>query len=360
MPTPLQVEPTPLQIDPAPLQIATVRTTAALEALVPEWTQLWHRAPLATPFGHPAWLVPWWRHFAQPDLRVITLRHPRHGALLGLIPLYLYRDPISGQRQLLLVGAGTSDYLDAVVSPECPAGDLAAALETVLAADLGDATAHATWDVAFLTQLPPESYLVRAIEQLRSVSVERFPGEPTSRCPALPISALPPKVRKDVLFCRNAAIAHGKLDLVAATTETIPSAFDHLVETHTARWHEKGEAGVLADPAVLAWHREALPLLHAAGLLRLMTLRLGADPLATMYSLIDPPSRPERTQYLYLMGFDLTRDALQPGRLLTAYTVEHAAKEGVHAIDMLRGDEPYKRFWHVAPTPTVSFALRRP
>ena len=344
--------PTPLQTDPTPLQIDFVRTTTALEALAPEWARLWQQDPRATPFQHPAWLVSWWRHFAQPDLRVVTLRHPERGTLLGLIPLYVYRDQVSRQRQLLLLGAGTSDYLDALVSPECPADRLAAALEAALAEPI--------WDAAFLTQIPPGSLLVDAIEQLRSVTLERFPGEPTSRCPALPISELPPKVRREVLFCRNAAIAHGTLALVAATAETLPSAFDHLVQTHTARWHEKGEAGVLADPAVLAWHREALPLLQAAGLLRLMTLRLGADPIATMYSLIDPPSRPGRTQYLYLMGFDLTRDALHPGRLLTAYTIGNAANEGVSTIDMLRGEEPYKRFWHVTPTPTLGFALRRP
>ena len=334
-----------------PLRIDIVRSTAELEALAPEWTELWERDARATPFQHPAWLVPWWHHFGQPDLRVLTLRSPADGGLLGLIPLYVYRVPATGERQMLLLGAGTSDYLDAVVSPECGAEELARALQAVCGDD--------GWDAAYLTQLRPESAMVDAVERMRSVRVERFAGEATSRCAAVGISALPAKVRREVLFCRNAAIAHGTLGLVAATAEGIPAAFDHLVATHTMRWQEKGEAGVLADPAVLAWHREALPLLEAAGLLRLLTLRLGGEPLATMYSLIDPASRAERVQYLYLMGFDPGRDALQPGRLLTAYTVEHAANEGVRTIDMLRGDETYKRFWHVEPRPTLGCALRR-
>lgn len=332
-----------------PFQIDLVRSTAELEALAPEWVELWHRDPRATPFQHPAWLLPWWHHFGQADLRVATLRS--RGVLLGLIPMYVYREVATGERQMLLLGAGTTDYLDAIVSTECGSEDVAGALDAVCEDDM--------WDAAYLTQLRPESAMVGAMERMESVSVERFAGEATSRCVAVPISGLPAKVRKEVLFCRNAAIAHGKLELVAATAQTIPSVFDQLVATHTARWQEVGEAGVLAHPAVLAWHREALPVLDAAGLLRLMTLELGSEPIATMYSLIDPAERTERTQYLYLMGFDLGRDALQPGRLLTAYTVEHAAREGVRTIDMLRGDETYKRFWHVEPRSTLGFALRR-
>lgn len=334
-----------------PFRTDILRSTAELEALAPEWTELWDRDPRAKPFQHPAWLVPWWHYFGQPDLRVVTMRDMKSGELVGLVPLYVYRDPVSGERQLLLLGAGTSDYLDAIVAPECVAEDIAAALHVVMQEE--------TWDVAHFTQLVAQSPMVRAAAFLSGMAVEPYAGEPTSRSAAVPISGLPAKVRKEVLFCRNAAIAHGKLELVAATAETISAAFDHLVATHTERWQRMGEPGVLGNPAVLAWHREALPLLLGAGLLRLMTLRLGGAPMATMYSLIDPPSRPERTQYLYLMGFDLGREELQPGRLLTAYTMEHAANEGVRTIDMLRGNETYKRFWHVEPTPTLGFTLRR-
>ena len=32
-------------------------------------TELWRRAPAATPFQSPAWLIPWWRHFGSGELR---------------------------------------------------------------------------------------------------------------------------------------------------------------------------------------------------------------------------------------------------------------------------------------------------
>ncbi len=331
--------------------IEILRSTAELEALAPEWTALWESDPRVKPFQHPAWLIPWWHHFGQPDLCVVTLRDPGDRSLGGVIPLYVYREPVSGERQLLLLGAGTSDYLDAIVSPECQAEDLAAALRGVFE--------ELTWDVAHIAQLGTKSPLVGAVELLHGMAVEPYAGQPTSRCAATPISGLPAKVRKEVIFCRNAAIAHGSLEIVAEAAETLCSAFDRLVATHTERWQRMGEPGVLADPAVLAWHREALPLLEEAGLLALLTLRLDGQPLATMYSLVDPAARAQRTQYLYLMGFDLRREELQPGRLLTAYTMDWAAREGITTIDMLRGEETYKRFWHVTPVSTRGFALRR-
>ncbi len=210
-----------------PVQIDILRSTAELEALRPEWVDLWVRDARATPFQHPAWLLPWWHHFGQGDLRVVTLRDEGSGRLVGLLPLYVYREPATGERQMLLLGAGTSDYLDAVVAPECAAEDVRLGLAVALEAD--------GWDAVYLTQLRAESPMVGAIEGMESVVVGRVAGEATSRCAAVPVSGLPTKVRKEVLFCRNAAIAHGKLELVAATAETIPDAFDHLVETHTAR-----------------------------------------------------------------------------------------------------------------------------
>ena len=39
--------------------------------------------------------------------------------------------------------------------------------------------------------------------------------------------------------------------------------------------------------------------------------------------------------------------------------IEQAAAEGTRTIDMLRGGEVYKQFWHVEPVATFGFALRR-
>ena len=59
----------------------------AFAALAPAWWELWRRAPGATPFQSPAWLIPWWRRFAPGEL--FTIAAYRCGQLIGLAPLYI-------------------------------------------------------------------------------------------------------------------------------------------------------------------------------------------------------------------------------------------------------------------------------
>lgn len=83
---------------------------AALSALTPEWTALWHANGSATPFQHPAWLVSWWSAFGTGQLRLATWRE--HGVLRGILPAYVLAEAVGAK--LLPMGAGTTDYLDAM------------------------------------------------------------------------------------------------------------------------------------------------------------------------------------------------------------------------------------------------------
>ena len=322
----------------------TLRTTEALEALAPEWLALWQQSPTAKPFQRPEWLLPWWHHFAQPDLCAATVH--KNGNLLGVLPFYTYFDSDRNEQQLLLLGAGTSDYLDGIFASACTPAHIREALQHI--------TASTAYDTAHLTQLLPHSPLYAAVQHLGSP----YPGEPTSHCPAQAIANLPRKVRAEVLYFRNAALGKGKLHLRLATAATCAADFETLIALHTASWQERYEPGVLADPAVLAWHREAIPHLLAVDALRLYTLDLDGEPVAALYALIDPPC-PNRTAYFYLIGHAPQHGTFKPGTLLTAMASEHAATEGVTTIDMLRGNETYKKFWHVTKTPTFGVAIPR-
>ncbi len=330
-----------------PVTYEVVRSAASWEALAPEWIELWCESPGAKPFQRPEWLLPWWRQFGQADLRVVVARQANR--LLALLPFYVYPEPETGERQVLLAGAGTSDYLDGIFSPRCTAAHLGPTLE-LLREESG-------WDRAFFAQLLPGSLLLSACEMLPASSAQRYPGESCGRRLAVPMRALPPKLRAEVLYRRNAANGLGKLTLETADKRTWEPMFEQLVRFHTARWQEAGESGVLADPRVLAHHRDALPRLLASGMLRLCALRAGSHTLAVLYSLVDLPGSGERTQYFYLMGYAPEHRELRPGTLLLAYAMEQAVEEGVVWIDMLRGEETYKKFWRLDRISTVSIAL---
>ena len=90
-----------------------IRDKASLAAIEPEWRLLWERCPEATPFQHPAWLLPWCRAFAPRVLSAIALR--RGGRLIGLLPSFVRSASDEAPRALL--GEGISDYLDALLDP---------------------------------------------------------------------------------------------------------------------------------------------------------------------------------------------------------------------------------------------------
>lgn len=337
---------------PESVRIQLLSTTAELEGFVPTWRVLWEADPNATPFQHPAWLLPWWHQFGSPELRAAVLW--RGAKAVGLLPLYIYADPATGERKLLPLGAGTTDYLDGMFHPVCSAGDIRNALE-VLVEDSG-------WDVLDVLQLRAGSLLAEALAG--TPGTQSSPSSPCWHMPAVSISELPVKVRRNSMYYRNRAARQGALSFEFATPATLATMFDELVRLHTERWHQAGKPGVLADPRVLAWHREALPLLHAAELLRLCALRRDGETLAVAYALADPARRAaqavDRAEYVYIQAYSPEHAGLRPGTVLLALAMEEAAQEGIRTIDMLRGDEGYKQQWHGTPVPTLAYRLPRP
>jgi CelD/BcsL family acetyltransferase involved in cellulose biosynthesis len=292
--------------------------------------------------------MPWWHQFGQTELRAaVVFQLDRPAAFL---PFYIYSEPSTGERKLLLVGAGTSDYLDGLFSPTCTLEQVQCGVHAIL--DPGG------WDELTALQMKPGSRLYKALRQEYAAIAQDFSSESCSRMPALPIDDLPTKIRRNALYYRNRAQRTGTLELQIADASNCVEIFNTLQVLHTQRWNLRDEPGVLADQRVVTWHREAIPLLQRESLLRLCCLRLRGEPLGVLYSLIDPPWRTPRTQYFYLTAFSPDHADFRPGTLLLAYAIDHAAKEGVKTIDMLRGEEPYKNLWHMKRTATFGVSLK--
>jgi CelD/BcsL family acetyltransferase involved in cellulose biosynthesis len=329
------------------LGLHLLRTTDDLRNFAPQWQSLWPDDPAATPFQTAEWLLPWWEQFSSADLRAAVLM--RSGRSIGVLPMYVYREPATGERKLMPLGVGTTDYLDGVFLPECSSEDIRRAVELLLESG--------GWDTLVLQQIRPESKLACALQQMEPLGMQRAEAEFCSRMSAVTIEQLPPKIRHNVIYYANRARRQGLLELTFADNSDWPEAFDELVHLHMDRWKQRGKAGVLADPRVLEWHRAALPRLQHQGVLRLYRLRLEDRTIGVLYSLIDPPQRIPRTQYIYLTAYSADHAELSPGTLLLAETIQLASHEGVAKIDMLRGEEAYKSLWHMERVPTFAFTL---
>ncbi|MFP5238059.1 MAG: GNAT family N-acetyltransferase [Acidobacteriota bacterium] len=329
------------------IAIDVIRRREELAALAAQWSALCRHDPNATPFQSPEWLLPWARQFARRDLRCITIR--QRTRLIGLIPAYIYTEPRRRERQLLLLGAGTSDYLDGVFAPACTTDHIRNALRL-----LHDAS---EWDIAYFTQMRPGSKLLDALASSSGLRAAPAHSQTCMRMRAMRIAELPAKLRQNVHYYSNRTRRRGSMEVRTASIRDSLERFEDLCRLHAERWRRSGQPGVLADPRVLAWHREALPLLAHAGMLRLTTLMQGGEPAASLYSLIDPPSRRDRTLYVYLPAFSIRHADLRPGTLLLAHVIDQAAQEGVGRIDFLRGDEAYKHQWHAEGFPTFGLSL---
>ena len=306
-------------------------TDAALWALAPEWEALWQRVPDRSPFTSPAWLLPWWRHFGTGQPRIATLC--QGGRLAAVLPLYVLDEPAG--RKLLPIGAGLSDYLDVLAEPGTDPSPL---LHAVLARADGLA-------VCDLIEVPPGSAL-RGIGAPPGWSMHWGAG---SLCPVLALpgsveamaEAVPARALRKLRMNRNRAAAGGGTVRERATAETLPALHAELVRLHQLRWTGQGEAGVLADPAVLGLHRDAAPALLRAGLLRLEVLRVDGQAAAAILALLGGTDR----ILFYLSGFDAAHGFISPGTLLLGAMLEDAIREGRREAHFLRGQEAYKYAW---------------
>lgn len=321
-------------------EVGEVATAEGLERLRPEWAALWARCPEATPFQSPEWVLAWWHQFGGAEPWALTLR--RAGRLVGLLPLFVWRDP-QGVRKALVIGTGLSDYLDALVEPGADGG-----AEQLLARVASES--H-RWDVCEFHQLRGSSPLLAALPST-GCRDEVVAGDP---CPVLRLpdrvddlnGRVPAGLLSKLGYYRRRAAAAGPVRVDGADERNFDELFDALLRLHAARWSAAGQPGVLADAAVRRFHREAACGLLRAGVLRLYGLRIGGEVAAALYGF-----QAHGRAYYYVGGFDPAFGPLSPGTLVVGHAIEEAVREGCREFDFLRGREEYKYRWGAADRPT--------
>jgi CelD/BcsL family acetyltransferase involved in cellulose biosynthesis len=320
------------------LHIQEITTTEKLDALRPEWQKLWSNAPAATPFSSPDWLIPWWHHLGQGHLRLLALREADR--LMAVMPCAELR--ATSHARWALLGEGHSDYLDGIFAE----GFEQPALETVL-----DWLGQSGYDRFEITDLHERSRLRTARcpagwqvqESLHNVC----PVLSLPRAPAQLRLALPAHQLRNVRYYQTRARNLGEVQVERATQQNFPELFRKFFLLHRARWAERGQPGVLADPKLEQFHLDAASAFLEQNMLRLYVLYVAETLAGAIYTFTH-----RRCAYCYLAGFDPKYKPLSPGTLLIAHTIENALAEHCEAVDFLRGSEAYKYFWGARDEPT--------
>ena len=336
---------------PATVRVEEVASLDALQALAPEWARLWARCPGATPFQHPAWLVPWWECFGdQPGWRLWTLAVRSGDRLVAVAPLFIHPGPDPRFRQLSPVGIGVTDYLGPIVHPGDEGGAIGVLLEHLLA--------HADrWDVGDLEELRAGHPLLSA-PMPDGLTAE---AAPQSTCPVLPLpddaeaffAGRSAWLRRNLRRGTRRLEERAELSFHTADADTLPEFLDAFFHLHEQRWRAEGEGGLLQGGIMRRFHRDSSARLAEAGLLRLHGMRLDGRLVAIFHGLGG-----HGRVYAYLGGYapELGRDS--PGTLIAAYAIEQAIAEGAGELDFLRGVEKYKYDWGAVDRRTHRLRIR--
>jgi hypothetical protein len=125
-----------------------------------------------------------------------------------------------------------------------------------------------------------------------------------------------------------------------ATIEDVgPEGFEMLVDLHKQRWRKRGLPGAFVGRA-LRFHREWVHRCQAEGMLRLISLKMSGQPIASLYAM-----KLGETTYYYQAGVMMQPGSLSPGLMLLGATAKRAIEEGCKQFDFMRGDEAYKQRW---------------
>jgi CelD/BcsL family acetyltransferase involved in cellulose biosynthesis/glycosyltransferase involved in cell wall biosynthesis len=313
----------------------SVTDLASLEEIRTEWVDLFARCPTATPFQSPDWLLPWWRWLGSGDLLSCAVRV--EGRLCGFLPAYIEIDGQSGQRCLRFLGAGISDYLDALIDP-----DFQSFVLKVLVSWLRQQ--RGLWTTCDFSPLPCASALrsdwelhgLKAqIDSCDCCPVVQLPGAGQELAGSVPAHQL-----GNLAYYRRRAERTGRTETEAATAEDCAELLESFFALHQARWRPRGTEGVVNTQAVQSFHKDSAGATIRSGMLRLYVARLDDRPIAALYGFSH-----NRTFYYYLSGFDPSFERLSPGTIIIGHAVEEALRQGATRFDFLRGQEPYKYLW---------------
>jgi CelD/BcsL family acetyltransferase involved in cellulose biosynthesis len=307
-----------------------------LDALAPEWHELWKRDPNATPFQSPAWLIPWAKHFTAGEFCCISVR--AEGQLFAFIPTFAWHNPETFARELLLLGTGISDYCDALCAPGHEHA-IEAAMERLR--DCGG------WDVLNFQELRASSRLLNERSESQSIApVIELPSALDELGDVIPKAQL-----QNLNYYRRRAAKLESCRWQIADRQSLDGMLNELFALHSARWCERG---VFVHEKLRAFHREAARGLLSIGALRLYRLTIGSETAAVLYGF----SSHGRTYY-YLSGFDPKFASVSPGTLIIGHAIEQAVREGCTHFDFLRGAERYKYLWGAKDTQTFRRVERR-
>ena len=318
----------------------TRRDESALTELADEWDSLYQRCSTATPFASYAWLSSWWASYGRPGrLELVLVR--RDGRLVAAAALMRTR-----VGALVPLGAGISDHSDVLIDDTCP--EAARWLARALAATQ-------RWRPIDLREVP-EPAAARRLLKTWPARTWRLPGSMCLELPAMSIVDLIGELPSGTAKTRRKKSR--KIDAAGIEYREVPAAevtgaIRTLLRLHREQWRGR-DLNPEHVRARFAEHlMRALPAMVDRGQAIVVEYRTGDEVVAVHALLLS-----HRAVCAYLYGIDpKLRDRIDVAQLLLGTNLALSVRLGRQALNLLRGDEPYKRRWRPRPEPNERLLL---
>lgn len=340
------------------MTVQLITSEHQLAALRPHWNQLAH----GQPFRSWDWQVAWWRHYGTLRGRQLyTLAYFEGSRLVGLLPCYRRMTALGRVLRPLASGEVCSEYLGPLALPGREA-EVAQVLATTLSGRHKPQVQPGVsvgWELLLLDSQDPADQALRRmsdelarlghpLEQSAGVACWRLPFEEDRKHPRG--SQAYEEARFDHYLTQVArghrhrlrkADRHGRAQgytlHLATDAASLAQGFAILVDLHQRRRAHYGQVGMFARRRFLGFHHDATQAMLRDGKLWLAWLQDGPKPIAVYYCLAE-----QGILHCYQSGLDPDHLDDEPGRILLLRLIRTALRQGFEAIDLLRGNEPYK------------------
>ena len=323
------------------MDLTILTTLEAWDELVPEWDALLTQSVNPSPFLAPYYLKLWWQSAGggewsafERELCIITARD--NGRLVCIAPLFRWRDA-SGKEQIGFIGqVEVSDYLDFIVHETDLDNFLSALLnfftfsEQLKNIDL------------FLANILTTSPSLPAIEKIakaqnwsaESKVLEVAPYIPLAESFEAYLSQIDKKQRHEIRRKMRRAQEQAEIRLHFVQPED--DFGENIRAFLTLMEQDSGKATFLTQD-MRAFFKAFSKAAFEQGDLVFSWLLINGQRSAGYLSL-----KKNNNLYVYNSCWDTRFMSYSPGWVHLAMLIEWAIEQGLHEVDMMRGDEIYK------------------
>lgn len=326
---------------------------AALARLSTPWRGLAETASIPSLFVSWEWASAWWDTYGGSKKRsLLVLVCKERERIVGIAPLCVHYRGKGSQiltiRTVEFIGSyefPLADYLGFLTDPRSDANH---AVTSALVDALFEL--HGEWDAIDLANTLPEQRIDAEISARATQSA--FHVSSTWRPSGLQeelrgwdeyLARRSRTVRKRYRWERNrlSTLPGFRIEAPTSAIEELDEPLEVLAEMHNSRIQAiRGQPGSFERTGFRDFARRTVSACHSRGWVWLWTMRTDDACLASALCFFH-----RGRLYYFLTGRSNHLPRISCGQILLAELVHASIAQGAHVVDLLEGDEPYKRHW---------------